>query len=193
MINNTGGRSAGFYRDKWGEHQANESGGTPIKLERVPVSYDPSCAGEGVPIPEVIKKIVKDECEHVENLSKMKGSTLVKNDVQQDDLRDQMENHPMGAILLEAFELCLKKNNDYATKDDIFANFMLASTLNIDPSVGVAVRLSDKWQRFTKGVRTNWDMSIREEKMKDTMIDIINYAAIYYCLFTKEDNLELFP
>ena len=118
----------------------------------------------------------------------MEGSKLVKKDVQQDDLRTQMENHPMGAVLLEAFELCLKKNDDYATKDDIFANFMLASTLDITPSVGVAVRLSDKWQRFTKGVRSNWNMSIKDEKVKDTIIDIINYSAIYYCLYIKENK-----
>lgn len=152
MINNQGGRSAGFHRDKW-------------------KSYASTCAGDPVRISDIHHDAQRE----------------VKN-VQQDDLRDQMENHPMGAILLEAFELCLKKNDDYATKDDIFANFMLASTLDITPSVGVAVRLSDKWQRFTKGVRTNWDMSIKDEKVKDTMIDIINYSAIYYCLYMKENR-----
>ena len=176
MINNSGGRSAGFHRDKFSERQANESGGTPIKLEREWKSYASTCGG-------TVSQQSWDDFTLNRNIGE---STEVKKDVQQDDLRDQMENHPMGAVLLEAFELCLKKNDDYATKDDIFANFMLASTLDITPSVGVAVRLSDKWQRFTKGVRSNWNMSIKDEKVKDTIIDIINYSAIYYCLYIKE-------
>ena len=39
MCNDEGGRSAGFYRDKFSERHANESVCTPIKLEREWVSY----------------------------------------------------------------------------------------------------------------------------------------------------------
>ena len=97
-----------------------------------------------------------------------------------------MKGHPMGAIMLEAFELCLKKNSDYATSDDVFANFRECQDMGTPASVGVSTRLSDKWMRFKKGVRTNWIMSVSSEGMKDTMLDIINYACIYYCLKTEE-------
>jgi hypothetical protein len=99
---------------------------------------------------------------------------------------DEMRNHPMGAILLKAFELALKKNADYAHSADVFANFKEASSMGVPPSVGVAIRLSDKWMRFKKGVRTNWDMDVKDEGMTDTTLDIINYAAIYQALKTAE-------
>lgn len=99
---------------------------------------------------------------------------------------EQMRNHPMGAVMLEAFELCLQKNADYATGDDVFANFRECVDMGTPASVGVATRLSDKWMRFKKGVRTNWDMSVVSEGMKDTMQDIVNYACIYYCLKVEE-------
>jgi hypothetical protein len=94
----------------------------------------------------------------------------------------------MGAIMLDAFELCLKKNADYATGDDVFANFRECEDMGTSASRGVSTRMSDKWMRFKKGVRTDWEMSVASEGMKDTMMDIINYACIYYCLKAEETD-----
>lgn len=98
----------------------------------------------------------------------------------------QMAGHPMGRVLIKAFELCLRKNADYATQEDIFANFREAQDMGTPPSKGVANRLSDKWVRFKKGVRTGWKMSVKSEGMEDTIVDIINYACIYHCLYLEE-------
>jgi hypothetical protein len=101
---------------------------------------------------------------------------------------DQMAQHPMGAVMLSAFRLCLKKNEDYATNADIFSNFRECEEMGITASQGVSTRLSDKWSRFKKGVRTQWNMSVSSEGMKDTMEDIINYACIYHCLYIEEEK-----
>lgn len=65
----------------------------------------------------------------------------------------------------EALELFQKKNNDYG---DAFATFGL---------IGVLVRLEDKIQRSLtiseKGVNL-----VEEEKLRDTLLDLHNYAAM---------------
>jgi len=98
----------------------------------------------------------------------------------------KMEDHPMGRVLIKAFELCLKKNKDYANKDDVFSNFRESKDMGGSWSVGVGTRLGDKWKRFKKGVATGWDMSVDNESMEDTVLDIINYSCIYYCLYVEE-------
>jgi len=102
------------------------------------------------------------------------------------EMCQKMVDHPMGQVLIKAFELCLKKNKDYATQEDIFANFRETEDMGSRPSRGVAHRLSDKWMRFKKGVRTNWDMEVKGENMEDTILDIINYVSIYHCLYIQE-------
>jgi beta-glucosidase/6-phospho-beta-glucosidase/beta-galactosidase len=65
----------------------------------------------------------------------------------------------------EALELFQKKNKDYG---DAFATFGL---------IGVLVRLEDKIQRSLtiseKGVNL-----VEEEKLRDTLLDLHNYAAM---------------
>ncbi len=98
----------------------------------------------------------------------------------------KMGEHPMGRVLIKAFELCLKKNRDYATQEDIFANFRESTDMGVLCSAGVGTRLGDKWKRFKKGVRTGWKMEVKDEGMEQTVLDIINYSAIYYCLYIEE-------
>ena len=99
---------------------------------------------------------------------------------------EKMKNHPMGQVLLQAFELCLRKNKDYANDKDIFANFRESEDMGVKCSKGVAVRLGDKWMRFKKGVHNDWDMAVKDEGEVDTILDIINYASIYHCLYLEE-------
>jgi len=71
----------------------------------------------------------------------------------------------MKKIQNEALELFQKKNKDYG---DAFATFGL---------IGVLVRLEDKIQRSLtiseKGVNL-----VEEEKLRDTLLDLHNYAAM---------------
>jgi len=109
-----------------------------------------------------------------------------QNDIKDVNAAIKMADHPMGRVLIKAFELCLKKNKDYATKEDIFSNFRESVDLGVACSAGVGTRLGDKWKRFKKGVRTGWNMAVESEGMEGTVLDIINYSCIYYCLYTEE-------
>jgi len=106
----------------------------------------------------------------------------------EEDLWATMREHPMGKVLIEAFVLALRKNKDYGLPEEIFANFMGSGRMGVKPSIGCAVRGGDKWTRFEKGVDTDWDMSVKEEGMVDTVLDIINYMCIYRCLRELEES-----
>jgi hypothetical protein len=93
---------------------------------------------------------------------------------QEDFIKRLTEEH------LACVEISKKKNLDYSSPEDAFANFNVAKAYDIDPKIGILVRMSDKMKRasrlFTKGA----DVS---ESFTDTMRDLANYAlilALYY-------------
>ena len=65
----------------------------------------------------------------------------------------------------EALELFKRKNQDYG---DAFADFGL---------IGILVRLNDKLKRAIS-ITENSISLVEDEKIKDTLIDIHNYAAM---------------
>jgi len=71
----------------------------------------------------------------------------------------------MQAIQEEALELFKRKNSDYG---DAFANF---------GSVGVMVRLTDKLSRFINIQKSSVSL-VNNETLRDTLIDLHNYAAM---------------
>lgn len=72
----------------------------------------------------------------------------------------------------EALELFKKKNKDYG---DAFADFGL---------LGILVRLNDKIKRAIT-ITENSISLVEDEKIKDTLIDIHNYAAMGLMLANK--------
>ncbi len=71
----------------------------------------------------------------------------------------------MTAVQVEALELFKKKNADYG---DAFATY---------GTVGVIVRMGDKMQRLISV--TNKGVSLVDtESLRDTLIDLYNYAAM---------------
>lgn len=63
-------------------------------------------------------------------------------------------------------ELFAKKNKDYG---DAFAEHGI---------VGVMVRIGDKMSRFTNISKKGIEISVDNETMKDTLMDLHNYAAM---------------
>lgn len=101
-----------------------------------------------------------------------------------------MEQHPIGQYLWEAYQLMLKKNADYGKETDHFSNFRESLDMGISCSDGVAVRLSDKWCRFKNCVNSDGEMAVKDETVKDTCLDIMNYCAIYLALLEEEKNVK---
>lgn len=75
----------------------------------------------------------------------------------------------------KARDIQVAKNHDYAHEGDIFRNFRRYGTF------GVLVRLSDKLARLDS-FEENKEFAVADEKLEDTIIDIINYATIYLAM-----------
>jgi len=90
------------------------------------------------------------------------------------------------AICEKARNLSLKKNQDYAApntrKNDpyaVFANFMQCERLNIcSVNAGFLVRLSDKISRLANVTRDGHKRMVDDERVEDTILDIINYSIL---------------
>ena len=77
----------------------------------------------------------------------------------------------------EARNLFSKKNADYG---DAFATY---------GPIGVLVRLGDKIQRLQSISKTQVTM-VKDEKMRDTLMDLHNYAAMAIMLLDEKNENE---
>ena len=83
----------------------------------------------------------------------------------------------MKKIQGEALELFTKKNNDYG---DAFAKF---------GTIGVLMRIEDKIQR-SLSITKNGITLVDDERIRDTLIDLHNYAAMAIMLLDEDDKQE---
>ena len=80
----------------------------------------------------------------------------------------------MEKVQKEGLELFKKKNQDYG---DAFAEY---------GPIGVLVRMGDKIKRL-QNIEKNQIILVNDEKMKDTLIDLHNYAAMAIMLLDEMD------
>lgn len=83
----------------------------------------------------------------------------------------------LDTIQLEARTLFVNKNKDYG---DAFATY---------GPVGVLVRIGDKIQRFQSINKTGITL-VEDEKLRDTLIDLHNYAAMAVMLMDENVNKD---
>lgn len=83
----------------------------------------------------------------------------------------------LDVIQLEARSLFEKKNSDYG---DAFATY---------GPIGVLVRIGDKIQRLQTITKKGITL-IEDEKLRDTLIDLHNYAAMAIMLMDETDKKE---
>ena len=99
-----------------------------------------------------------------------------------------MRNLEIEAIFTECSELCNKKNDDYASPDDFYANFRLVEEIGLPMWVGVLVRFLDKYSRlrgFVKRFLSTGKLHVEHECIEDTFLDGINYLAIGLVTYRK--------
>ena len=77
----------------------------------------------------------------------------------------------MKQIQSEGLELFIKKNNDYG---DAFSKYGM---------IGVLMRIEDKIQRALSITNTGINL-VNDEGIKDTLLDLHNYAAMALMLFS---------
>ena len=90
-----------------------------------------------------------------------------------DDEADSGRVAHLAAVQQEAKELFRKKNQDYG---DAFATY---------GPVGVLVRIGDKLQRL-QSIQKNKVALVEDEKIRDTLIDLHNYAAMAVMLLDEK-------
>ena len=98
------------------------------------------------------------------------------------DLTDHTSNTPdrvaqMQAVQKEAFETFLRKNKDYG---DAFATY---------GPVGVIVRIGDKIARLTS-VSSSGINLVQDETIRDTLMDLHNYAAMAVMLLDEGKDVN---
>ena len=81
----------------------------------------------------------------------------------------------MKTIQSEALELFAKKNADYG---DAFAKFGI---------IGVLMRIEDKIQR-SLSITKNGVTLVDDEKIRDTLLDLHNYAAMGLMLLDEKEK-----
>lgn len=82
----------------------------------------------------------------------------------------------------EGYTLMQKKNADYGSQSDPFASFRMFGEL------GILVRLGDKLSRL-KSFTEKGFMAVVTESVKDTIIDIINYAVLLYAFLEEQGKV----
>lgn len=82
--------------------------------------------------------------------------------------------------LSETFQQCVeiayKKNADYAGNADPFKNFRGSTHVGVDPKRAILVRMMDKMARISNLI--DKEAQVKSESIDDTLMDVINYAAI---------------
>ena len=90
----------------------------------------------------------------------------------------------------KTFKGCLetlkKKNADYAGNEDPWKNFKFAEMVRVKPDRAILVRMSDKLARISNCL--DKEVQVKDETVKDTLDDLINYSAILKAYLEERDE-----
>lgn len=99
----------------------------------------------------------------------------------QERFMDQLgKNYAQGLAILRA------KNHDYTANStvDPFANFRnSAAFADVEVEQGIRVRIADKLSRLKALLGTDFIPAVDDEKLSDTLLDLINYFNIMKAWF----------
>ena len=98
--------------------------------------------------------------------------------------------NPLKPLMDEILALSDKKQKDYGSDADPFANVRRAEELGIPAWKGSVVRMGDKWQRIQQYTRTN---ALFNEGFEDSLMDMAVYALITLYLFREGAVDEAVP
>ena len=79
------------------------------------------------------------------------------------------------------------KRHDYANTDDVFANFRTCELAGIPAWKGCCIRIGDKFSRIM-GFAKKEKLEVKDESIKDTLIDLANYSIIALILYEEEER-----
>ena len=82
-------------------------------------------------------------------------------------------------VFKEIKEVTRRKNEDYCPDANPFANFLSSQEFGVDPIIGIALRMSDKFQRL-KTFCQNGTLSVatKGDHIEDVFLDLIGYSSL---------------
>jgi hypothetical protein len=89
------------------------------------------------------------------------------------------------AVLAEVLALHEKKNADYGSAEDPYANVTDSEQWGVSPWIGASVRLSDKERRLKLYAQTG---NLSNESAEDSLLDNIVYNIIRLILWRREQR-----
>jgi hypothetical protein len=97
-------------------------------------------------------------------------------------------SHEFYALVEQMILLHSAKSSDYDGLSGKlpFSNFRTSTELGIKPSMGVLIRMQDKWSRIKNLVKEDRDAKVRDETVEDTMMDQAVYSLIWIVLHREE-------
>lgn len=81
--------------------------------------------------------------------------------------------------LEEAMGIVKRKCNDYAGPENPFKNFQAGEQFGMDTREGMKFRMLDKISRFFNLTKPGVVSQVKDESVRDTVIDLINYLNIW--------------
>lgn len=90
-------------------------------------------------------------------------------------------------LLNQMAELHSRKNHDYAGTSDPLKNLRACGRLNLEPFLGVLIRLQDKWSRLEEFVNSG-QLMVKNESVIDTLMDNAVYSLLAIILYQEQQN-----
>ena len=87
-------------------------------------------------------------------------------------------------ILLEMSSLHKKKNQDYGSDEDPFANVRASQEFGIPAWLGSIIRANDKMTRLKTFAQKR---TLANETVEDSLLDLANYAVIALVLYRQSE------
>ncbi len=95
----------------------------------------------------------------------------------------------LGMLSGKARRLLYQKAHDYSGNQDKLKNLKLVEAAGIcTAEQGVLVRMLDKLSRAAQLDRPGNEAEVKDESLRDTMVDLINYACLHEAL--REERME---
>jgi hypothetical protein len=95
-------------------------------------------------------------------------------------------------LCTNALDLMQKKNHDYAGSkgNEPFANFTRSEAMGITTTEkAMLVRMLDKMSRLSSFTDSG-EFKVEDEKLQDTIIDVINYSVLLYAYMSQKIQKE---
>jgi hypothetical protein len=91
----------------------------------------------------------------------------------------------IARVFEEALALHDKKNKDYGSEKDPYANVRASEEFGIPAWLGAWVRANDKVTRIKSFAKKG---NLENESLRDSLIDLVVYAAIAVDLYDEANN-----